>query len=223
MSLIKNLSKTYDNFKIEIPHLEWPDSGVTVLWGESGAGKTTLIRLLIGLEDAKFEWLFGKDNIADCPPVERGIGVVFQSLALFSHLTARQNMQFVFSKNSNLESREIEEVSQFLEISPFLEQKVHSLSGGQKQRVALARALLKAPRLLMLDEPFSALDYKLKRQARLLVQKIASERKIPVLLVTHDPEDVRLLAQRVVILEKGRIKASQTPEEFLKVLVSADD
>ena len=127
-------------------------------------------------------------------------------------------MEFVFSQISEQERRQVEEVSQFLEITPFLEQKTHSLSGGQKQRVALARALLKSPRLLMLDEPFSALDYQLKKQARLLVQKIASERKIPVLLVTHDPEDVRLLAQRVVILEKGRIKASQTPEDFLKLL-----
>ena len=114
---------------MDIPQLEWPDTGVTVLWGESGAGKTTLIRLLIGLEDAAYDWFFGSENIAKLPPAQRGLGVVFQSLALFSHLTARQNMEFVFSKMTKKETQELEEVSQFLEIEPFMEQKVHSLSG----------------------------------------------------------------------------------------------
>jgi ABC-type Fe3+/spermidine/putrescine transport system ATPase subunit len=219
MSLIKKISKKYDDFEIHVDELHLADEGVTVLWGDSGAGKTTLIRLLLGLEPVQgFEWWFDKTNVAALPASQRGIGVVFQNLALFSHLSARENIEFVFAKMTEESRQEIQKISRFLEMQDFLEQKVKNLSGGQKQRVALARALVKAPRLLILDEPFTALDYQLKKQARLLIKKICEEQKIPVLLVTHDPTDIESLAQRVVTVEKGRIKTSQSAEDFLKVL-----
>lgn len=219
MSRLKNLNKSYPDFEIAIPDFELPDQGVTVMWGESGAGKTTLIRLLLGLEKVEgFEWWFGSQNIALEEPSQRGLGVVFQHLALFSHLTARENIEFVFAKKVASQQAQIQAISDFLGVTPFLNQKVATLSGGQKQRVALARALVKTPRLLLLDEPFTALDYQLKKQARLLVKSVAETQKIPVLLVTHDPQDIENLAQRVVTLEKGRIKASQTAEDFLKRL-----
>ncbi len=221
MSQIKNLIKNYGAFKIHIDQLDLADQGVTVLWGASGAGKTTLIRLLVGIEDAaEFSWVAGSADLAKRPPSERGLGVVFQNLALFPHLSARENIEFALKRKTEETEHRLQELTRILDLSAFLEQKVARLSGGQKQRVALARALLPHPRLLILDEPFTALDYQLKKQARELVKTIVESQKIPLLLVTHDPEDIRFLAHRVVTLEKGRIKASQTAEDFLKLLES---
>lgn len=217
MSLIKKLHREYEGFTLDIPFFEWPDSGVTVLWGASGAGKTTLIRWLLGLEsDQEWEWLLGSEDLARLAPFQRRIGIVFQHLALFPHLTARQNIEFVYSSLTAQDQKAIKDIAEFLDMSTFMDQKVHRLSGGQKQRVALARALVQDPRLLILDEPFSALDFQLKKQARLLIQKVVETRRVPVLLVTHDPMDVEILAQRVVILENGRIKTSQTAQDFLQ-------
>lgn len=219
MSQIKNLVKNYDTFQIHIDELDMADSGVTVLWGSSGAGKTTLIRLLVGIEEALgFSWIMEGVDLAKQSPSQRGLGVVFQNLALFPHLSARENIEFALAKKTEGSKIRMQEITRILDLSSFLEQKVVRLSGGQKQRVALARALLPNPRLLILDEPFTALDYQLKKQARELVKTIVESQKIPLLLVTHDPEDIRFLAHRVVTLEKGRIKASQTTEDFLKHL-----
>jgi sulfate transport system ATP-binding protein/putative spermidine/putrescine transport system ATP-binding protein len=216
MSVIKRLAKTYKDFAIKIEELEVPDDGITVLWGPSGCGKTTLIRLLTGLEPAdSLEWWFGNDNVALKKPWERGLSVVFQNLSLFPHLTARENILFPL-KNRNQEPGNWRSLVELLNLEPFLNRKTHVLSGGEKQRVALARALVVEPKLMILDEPFSSLDYQLKKQARELLQKIVEQSQIPIWLVSHDPQDIEALAQRVVILEKGRIKTTQTPSEFLK-------
>lgn len=222
MSVVKNLYKKFDDFEVKVDDWEIADQGITLLWGVSGAGKTSLIRLLTGLDESPgFQWLFDKEDAAQLPPPERRLGVVFQNLALFPHLTAGENIRFP------LEARKIsvrdhqslwDDVIGLLEIKPFLERKTLHLSGGEKQRVALARALITKPRLLILDEPFTGLDLQLKKQARVLLKKIVDSRQIPVLLVSHDPADAEQLAQRVVILEKGQIKASQSPEDFLKTL-----
>ncbi len=216
MSVIKNLAKTYKDFAIKIDEWQVPDDGITVLWGPSGAGKTTLIRLLTGLEKAdSLEWWFGEENIALRPPAERGLSVVFQHLSLFPHLTARENIVFPL-KIQKQEPENWNALKNLLELDAFLDRKTQVLSGGEKQRVALARALVVKPKLMILDEPFSSLDYQLKKQARELLRKIAETSKIPIWLVSHDPKDIEALAQRVVILEKGRIRTTQTPSDFLK-------
>lgn len=222
MSHVKNLIKNFPDFHLNIPKWEIPDEGITMLWGPSGAGKTTVIRTLIGLEACpELEWRFGSQNIAKLEPFERQISVVFQNLSLFPHLTARENIVFPVeaqNKPANEYEADLQQICSLLQLEPLLQRKTLQLSGGEKQRVALARALITRPRLIMLDEPFSSLDIQLKKQARELLKTIQKERKTPMLLVSHDPIDAEQLAQQVVILEKGTIKTTQTPQDFLKSL-----
>lgn len=218
MSVVKNLVKQYENFSLDIPEWYIEDHGVTMLWGASGSGKTTAIRMLVGLEDCKsLQWWFGEENVASLPPSNRHIGVVFQSLALFPHLSAKENILFpTQARGRLLNENEWKQLVDFFELHDFIERKARHLSGGERQRVALARALSIDPKILILDEPFSALDIHFKKQVRTLLKKIAEEKGIPILLVSHDPIDAEQLARRVVIFEKGKIKASQSPEEFLQ-------
>ncbi|MBY0386374.1 ATP-binding cassette domain-containing protein, partial [bacterium] len=211
MSVVKNLRKQIGNISIDINDWDIADQGLTLLWGASGAGKTTVLRLLLGLEpaDSPFQWKLGDQDLAVLPPHQKKIGVVFQHLALFPHLSAKENILFPLqAAGQSVELSHWEDIISLLGIASILEQKTYKLSGGEKQRVALGRALVTRPRLLILDEPFSALDIPLKKQARVLLRKTMENYKIPVLLVSHDPQDVEALAQRVVILENGKIKAS---------------
>lgn len=221
MSVVKNLSKKIGELEINIPDWEISNQGLTILWGASGAGKTTLLRLLLGLDsaDTNYTWDFEGDNLALLPPYHRRIGVVFQHLALFPHLSAKANILFPLdAAKQKVEESQWQKIISLLDIGSVLEKKAHLLSGGEKQRIALARALIMKPRLLIMDEPFSSLDIQLKKQARILIQKTMDEYQVPVLLVSHDPQDAEVLAQRVVTLENGKIKASQTVQDFLKSL-----
>ncbi|MEZ4872927.1 MAG: ATP-binding cassette domain-containing protein [Bdellovibrionales bacterium] len=213
MSLIKNLYKKYSNkdfqFEMNIPELELPDHGITALWGPSGSGKTTFFRMLLGLEKCdELEWWMDQVNIASQPIGERKLGVVFQNLELFPHMSARQNLQFAGQARGmppvQIQSR-IEEISAKLQIQNILENNVQNLSGGQKQRVALARALIAPVRYLFLDEPFSALDTATRNAARKLVKEVIRESNTPTLLITHDEQDVRELADHVLEMDQGRI------------------
>lgn len=209
MSLVENLHYEYDKFKLEIPSWKILDEGITVLWGDSGEGKTTIFRILIGLEKCpKLKWSFHGVDLARLSVPERRLGVVFQNLELFPHMTARQNILFA------AEARKVDpftyekKLSRWVEIlkmQKFLDQKAVTLSGGEKQRVALVRAMIGEPRMLLLDEPFSSLDEGLRQESRELLKSLLQEEKISTLLITHDKRDIEYLADKVSILRQGRL------------------
>lgn len=202
MSLVKNLYRNYGDFELAIPEWEIADQGITVLSGPSGSGKTSILRLLIGLDACPgLTWEFKGEDLAQLPVPQRRLGVVFQTLELFPHMTARENIVFA-ARARRIESGEQNQIlgrlSEQLGLHSFLDRSVRVLSGGERQRVALARALIGRPRFLFLDEPFSSLDEDIKEEARKLLRLVVTERSLPTLLVTHDPRDIKALADHVV-------------------------
>ncbi|MES2856994.1 MAG: ATP-binding cassette domain-containing protein [Bdellovibrionota bacterium] len=210
MSLVKNLKKRYGDFVIDIPEWEILDQGVTALWGPSGAGKSSVFRLLIGLDqaDSGFSWKFGGTDLASLPVPERRLGVVFQSLELFPHMTARENILFAAEARKlapDLAESRLKELSASLKIESLLDRSSKILSGGERQRVAIARALIGQPRILLLDEPFSALDADLRADARALVRSVLEKEKIPAILITHDRADLDAMAGKVSEIRGGLV------------------
>ena len=198
MSLVKNLNRDYGEFRIEIPEWEICDTGVTALLGASGSGKTSVLRLLAGLDLCPgLSWRFQGVDLANLPVEERAIGMVFQHYELFPHLSAWDNMLFsgrARGRQRQTVQSEAKGLAETLSLMACLKVRAEQLSGGEKQRVALARALLGRPRILFLDEPFSSLDAELRQDARDLLSQVIRYYHVPALLVTHDPEDVHQLA-----------------------------
>lgn len=209
MSLVENLLREYDGFKLNIPRWEIPDQGVTALWGPSGSGKTSVFRLLIGLEPCPgLKWTHQGVDLARLPVPERHLGVVFQTLELFPHMTAEQNILFA-ARARKMDVKQararLKELSEELRMQSYLQRKAAVLSGGEAQRVALARAVITQPRFLFLDEPFSSLDQELRGEARSLVKQLIAKMGIPTLLVTHDVEDLSVLAETIVKIKDGQL------------------
>jgi sulfate transport system ATP-binding protein/putative spermidine/putrescine transport system ATP-binding protein len=199
-------------FELVIPELEIPDIGVTAIQGESGSGKTTLLNLLIGLHKCEgYEWIFKGTDLAKLETSERRLGVVFQGYDLFPHLTAQQNIEIVLKarypkkENQQIQMSKLTEAATQLKLDKCWSTKAEILSGGEKQRVALLRAVFSNPRMLILDEPFSALDADLRNESRLMLKNFIHKLEVPVLLVTHDAEDVSQLAQHSLHMKNGRI------------------
>lgn len=190
MGYIKNLVRQYGDFHLRITNLQLPDEGVVVFRGRSGVGKTSFFRALMDLDPGPpFEWVVQGVNLAALPVRDRRLGVVFQNYELFPHLTALENIEFA-AKARGLSAGQAVHWAERLELSTaVLKRLVSHLSGGERQRVALARALVGEPRVLLLDEPFSALDMDLRADARRLVRQVVEQHRVLTYLITHDPAD----------------------------------
>ncbi len=215
MSLVKKLYKSFNlnsggSFTLDIPQWEIPDSGITVVSGPSGSGKTTLFKILIGLEECKgMSWVHDGEDLSLLPVEKRRLGVVFQGENLFPHMSAAENILFSAQArgvSKHEAQKKINNLVEQLKLKSCIDSNTSVLSGGEYQRVSLARALVGAPRVLLLDEPFSALDTDTRKGARELVKDIVQLYNIPTLLITHDDEDTFALADTVVKINQGRIQ-----------------
>ncbi|MHC4223390.1 MAG: ABC transporter ATP-binding protein [Planctomycetota bacterium] len=201
---------------LDIAELTVAERELFVLVGPSGSGKTTLLRILAGLvrPDAGEVRLKGEDA-AGHPPHERSIGFVFQGLALWPHLSVRGNLALGLHRivaSAGERAERILEVARELDIERFLGERPARLSGGEQQRVALARALVRRPDLLLLDEPFSDLDARLRRSIARLVRRLHDAHGTTTILITHDRTDAHLLADRIGVLREGRLVAIAAPD-----------
>ena len=199
--------------------LDLAPGAFVALLGPSGSGKTTLLRLVAGLEqpDSGELWLDGRPA-RGVPPGKRGIGFVFQGYALFQHMTAAQNIGFglrVRGRDRAAIASTVERLLAMVRLEGLGARLPAQLSGGQRQRVALARALAVEPRILLLDEPFGALDRQVREELRMSLKRIQAELGITTLFVTHDQEEALALADRVVILNRGRLAADLTASQLV--------
>jgi sulfate transport system ATP-binding protein len=220
---IANVSKSFSAYPaLDDVSLSIRDGEFVALLGPSGSGKTTLLRIIAGLEAPESGSLrFGDRDVTNAKPASRGIGFVFQHYALFGHMTVEKNIAFgldVMSGKARPSRAAIaQRVAQLLELVQLrgLGARYPSqLSGGQRQRVALARALARDPKILLLDEPFGALDAKVRRELRDALRAIHQELGITSIFVTHDHEEAFLLADRVALLNQGRVEQFATPAEI---------
>ena len=200
---------------------ELPLAGVTALFGRSGCGKTTLLRIIAGLEKIKgSEVRFGtqiwQQERCFVPLHKRRIGLVFQEHSLLPHLSVRGNLLYGYRRTpESLRRLHLPEVSEMLGITDLLERPIDRLSGGQRQRVSLGRALLTSPQLLLLDEPLSALDTQTKREIMPFLSRMAADSGVPIVMVSHAPDEVERLADRVVFMHDGQIDRIETLREAL--------
>lgn len=213
---VKNVTKKFGNFTaLDDVSMEFPDGGFFALLGPSGSGKTTLLRTIAGFLFADSGSIHIENKSVDLIPVEkREIGMMFQNYALFPNMTIADNVGFglrVRKVSSDEERRRIGEALELVQLSTLGDRKPHQLSGGQRQRVALARAIVTNPRVLLLDEPLSALDKSLRVDMQVELKRIQHEIGITTIFVTHDQEEALTLSDKIGILREGRMIQSGPP------------
>jgi len=226
---LENLTKKFPGFNKKQPDvvavnnvtLKIPDGKLIGLLGPSGCGKSTTLHLLSGLQKpTSGKIFFGDDDVTALPPENRGVGLVFQNYALYPHLTVLQNIIFPLQNlkgKDKLTKEEMyqkaAEVAKLVQIQNLLDRKPSELSGGQQQRVAIARALVKMPRILLLDEPLSNLDARLRLQTREEIRRIQNETGITTIFVTHDQEEAMSISDMIVVMKDGVIHQMGKPQE----------
>jgi sulfate/thiosulfate transport system ATP-binding protein len=213
----KNITKHFGEFAaLDDVTIEVPSGQLVALLGPSGSGKTTLLRIIAGLEHADSgSILFENEDATDRSVRSRNVGFVFQHYALFRHMTIFENIAFGLRvrKTPDKEVRErVTELLQLIQLDRFGKRYPAQLSGGQRQRVALARALAAKPKVLLLDEPFGALDAQVRKDLRRWLRRLHNEIHITSLFVTHDQEEALEVADRVVIMNKGKVEQADTPD-----------
>ncbi len=216
---LKNVKKIYDN-KVTAVHdfnLEIADKEFIVLVGPSGCGKSTTLRMIAGLEEiSDGDLTIGDKRMNDVEPKDRDIAMVFQSYALYPHMTVRENMEFPLKlKKVPKEEidRRVSEAAEILDITQYLDRKPKALSGGQRQRVAIGRAIVREPKVLLMDEPLSNLDAKLRNQMRAEIIKLRQRIDTTFVYVTHDQTEAMTLGDRIVIMKDGFIQQIGTPQQ----------
>src|SRR6266540_2710974 len=216
--VVQGLWKRFGSFDaVKDVGFEAEDGKITALLGPSGSGKSTVLRMIAGLErpDAGRIWVGGEEQTGKSVQ-ERRFGFVFQHYALFRHMTVSRNVAFGLSVRKESKAVQRSRVNELLELvglAPFASRYPDQLSGGQRQRVALARALAPQPRVLLLDEPFGALDARVRQELRRWLDDLHQELGVTSLLVTHDQAEALELANRIVVMHEGRVEQVGSPDE----------
>ncbi len=219
MLKLSNIKKKFGKDVIlEDINLSIEDGEIVSILGSSGSGKTTLLNIILGITDINEGTIeFAGQDITNVDMEERGFNIVFQDYALFPNLNAYENIVYGLKNKPDISTKEeVKELIELLGLKPHLEKKIDHLSGGQKQRVALARTLVMKPKILLLDEPLSALDGVIKESIKDKIKQIAKEFKLTTIIVTHDPEEALSLSDKVMILNQGKVSRFGTPREIIE-------
>ncbi len=214
-----NVSKRYGDFAaLDDVTVEVPDGSLTALLGPSGSGKSTLLRVIGGLDRPDSGTItIGGVDVTKLPAHKRGIGFVFQHYAAFKHMTVRKNIAFGLDirKRPKAETRKrVDELLELVQLDGFADRYPAQLSGGQRQRMALARALAIEPEVLLLDEPFGALDANVRKDLRAWLRRLHDEMHVTTVFVTHDQEEAMEVSDRIVIVNHGKVEQVGDPHEL---------
>ena len=218
---LEGITKSFGDFTaVNNLNVTIDDGTLAGLLGPSGCGKSTTLYMIAGLEKPTSGRIyFGDEDVTDLPPEKRGIGLVFQNYALYPHMTVRQNIMFPL-ENAKVPKAEAlktaQEMADLVQIGHLMDRKPGELSGGQQQRVAIARAIAKKPRVLLLDEPLSNLDARLRLETREEIRRIQQETGITTIFVTHDQEEAMSITDTIVLMKDGVLQQKEAPQEMYR-------